>query len=94
LATKLSALEVLHNICNMGTHDLPDMYAHNPRALDIHIRQITCAHVATIKCIILTEHSTKYHPTVRNVPRLDSTKLKYMHFIGFLQLLDTLLMSQ
>jgi len=35
LATRLSALEVLHNICNMGTHDLPDMYAH----------------VATIKCI-------------------------------------------
>jgi len=27
LATRLSALEVLHNICNMGTHDLPDMYA-------------------------------------------------------------------
>jgi len=26
------ALEVLHNICNMGTHDLPDMYARTPWA--------------------------------------------------------------
>jgi len=31
LDTRLSALEVLHNICNMGTHDLPDMYARSPR---------------------------------------------------------------
>jgi len=27
LATRLSALEVLRNICNMGTHDLLYMYA-------------------------------------------------------------------
>jgi len=33
----------------MGTHDLPDMYARSPRALGIHIRQITRAHVTTIK---------------------------------------------
>ena len=37
----------------MGTGDLPNMYALSPRvwgprALGIHIRQITCAHVATI----------------------------------------------
>ena len=34
----------------MGTRDLPDMYALSPRALGIHIRQITRAHVTTIKC--------------------------------------------
>jgi len=28
-------LWVLHNICNMVTHDLPDMYAHSPPALGI-----------------------------------------------------------
>jgi len=33
LTTRLSALEVLHNICNMGTYDLPDMYACSPWAL-------------------------------------------------------------
>ena len=39
--------------CNMGTSDLPDMYAQSPRAAGpraegIHIRQITSAHVTTI----------------------------------------------
>ena len=39
--------------CNMGTRDLPDMYAQSPRAAGpraegIHIRQITSAHVTTI----------------------------------------------
>ena len=39
--------------CNMGTGDLPDMYAQGPRAAGprtegIHIRQITSAHVTTI----------------------------------------------
>ena len=48
---RLSALtEVLHNSCNTGAHDLPDMYAHSPQALSIHIRQITHAHVLTIDC--------------------------------------------
>jgi len=51
LATRLSALEVLHNICNIGTHDLPDTYARSPRALSIHIRQISRAHVTNIKCM-------------------------------------------
>ena len=37
---------MLHISCNIGTHDLPDMYALSPRAcgpwaLGIHIRQIT-----------------------------------------------------
>jgi len=43
LATRLSTLEVLHKICNMDTHELPDMYAHSPRALGITIRKITSA---------------------------------------------------
>ena len=37
--------EVLHISCHMGTHDLPDMYALSPRALGIHIRQITRAQI-------------------------------------------------
>ena len=32
---------MLHISCNIGTSDLPDMYALSPRALGIHIRQIT-----------------------------------------------------
>jgi len=28
----LLALEVLHNSCNMGTRDLPEIYAQSPRA--------------------------------------------------------------
>ena len=46
----------------MGTRDLPDMYALSPRAcgpraLGIHIRQITRAHVTTIKCNWLSKTS-------------------------------------
>ena len=40
--------EVIHNTCNMGARDLPDMYALSPRASGIHIRQIPRAHVTTI----------------------------------------------
>ena len=41
-----------YNSCNMGTSDLPDMYAQSLRFTDliakgIHIRQITSAHVTT-----------------------------------------------
>ena len=32
---------------NMGTSDLPNMYAQSPRAEGIHIGQITSAHVTT-----------------------------------------------
>ena len=39
--------DVLHNSYNMGTCDLPDMYARSPGALDIHIGQITHTHVTT-----------------------------------------------
>ena len=52
---------MLHISCNIGTRDLPDMYALSPwalgihdmyalspRALGIHIRQITSAYVTTI----------------------------------------------
>jgi len=58
LATRLSALEVLHNICNMGTSDLPDMYARSPQAFGIHIRQITRAHVTTIKYTTILKNCT------------------------------------
>ena len=41
---------MLHISCNIGTCDLPDMYALRPAALalGIHIRQITRAYVTTI----------------------------------------------
>ena len=35
------------NSCNIGTSDLPDMYAQSLRAEGIHIRQITSAYVTT-----------------------------------------------
>ena len=40
------------NSCNIGTCDMPDMYAQSPRAAGpraegIHIRQITSAYVTT-----------------------------------------------
>ena len=41
-------LEVIHNTCNMGARDLPDMYVLSPQASGIHIRQIPHAHVTTI----------------------------------------------
>ena len=31
---------MIHITCNMGSRDLPDMYALSPRALGMHIRQI------------------------------------------------------
>ena len=40
MATKLLALtEVLHISCNMGTHDLPEMYAYSPQAVHWHTFQ-------------------------------------------------------
>ena len=49
---------MLHISCNIGTRDLPDMYAlspraYGPRALGIHIRQITRAYVTTITYIYI-----------------------------------------
>ena len=38
----------------MCTSDLPDTYAHSPRALGIHIRQITGAHVTVITYVVLS----------------------------------------
>ena len=48
--------EVIHITCNMGSRDLPDMYALSPQAcglwaLGIHIRQIPPAHVTYNLCI-------------------------------------------
>ena len=50
-------LEVLHNICNMGSRDLPDMSAlalghYTPSGSCVHIRQITPAHVTYITCMM------------------------------------------
>ena len=43
---------MLHISCNIGTCDLPDMYALGP-ALGIHIRQITRAYVTTITYVCI-----------------------------------------
>ena len=48
---------MLHISCNIGTRDLPDMYALSPQALGIHIRQITRAYVTTVAyCYISLEN--------------------------------------
>ena len=49
----IARFNYIFDSCNMGTSDLPDMYAQSPRAAGpraegIHIRQITSAHVTTI----------------------------------------------
>ena len=51
---------MLHISCNIGTRDLPDMYALspqtcNPQALGIHIRQITHAYVTIITYLIVIQ---------------------------------------
>ena len=48
---------MIYITCNMGAHDLPDMYALGPRASGIHIRQIPCAHVTTITYVYIYEIS-------------------------------------
>ena len=48
----------------MGTHDLPDVYALSPQALGIHIRQITCAHVTTIKYVSKPRLIAGQHVTI------------------------------
>ena len=53
--------EVLHNICNMRSRDLPDMSALAlghcaPLCSCVHIRQITPAHVTYITCTVQTVH--------------------------------------
>ena len=45
----ISLMEQLHDSCNVGTRDLPDMYTLSPLALGKHIRQITFVHVTTLK---------------------------------------------
>ena len=49
----------------MGTRDLPDMYALSPRALGIHIRQITRAHVTTINKLL--QNPLKYGFTGKEI---------------------------
>ena len=64
---------MLHISCNIGTRDLPDMYALSPRAygpwaLGIHIRQITRAYVTTITYILETGiYVTGFRKTDHNV---------------------------
>jgi len=82
LATRLSVLEVFHNICNMGTHDLPDMYALSPR------RQITRAHVTTIKYTYREgEYPTLYCPIKMHcVLMLHHTRILQYNFSKLQQL--------
>ena len=48
-------LKVLHNICNMATCGLSDVFTLSPQAyVYIHIGQTTCAHVIITKRKCLT----------------------------------------
>ena len=63
--------KVLHNICNIGTHGLPNMYpsALGPVALGprgAHIRQTTHAHVTNTNCKHLQNKSYIYLSKVIN----------------------------
>ena len=63
---------MLHSSCNIGTHDLPDMYALSPRAcgpraLGIHIRQITHAYVTTITYCILCGRIKGYNSSITTI---------------------------
>ena len=63
---------MIHIICNMCSHDLPDMYtlspwACGPRASGIHIRQIPRAHVTTIT---YNTYSNTIHKNASRVFRL------------------------
>ena len=58
--------EVIHNTCNMGARDLPDMYALSawacgPQASGIHIRQIPHAQVTTITCTHMNTDILELH---------------------------------
>ena len=52
--------------CNMGAHNLPDMYTLSPWASGIHIKQIPCAHVTiiTYTTTIDSRWSVVYYCTV------------------------------
>ena len=67
---------MIHITCNMGSRDLPDMYALSPwdcgpRALGIHIRQIPPAHVTTYTS---TEQQTLLNEAVSFRTRIIFTK--------------------
>ena len=53
---------MLHIFCDIGIHDLPNMYALSPRALGIQIKQITHAYVTTIASIPHPTDTTKCTP--------------------------------
>ena len=55
---------MLHISCNIGTCDLPDMYALSPRALGIHIRQITLLQLLRITLIIYSIIITHNIPNI------------------------------
>ena len=61
---------MIHNSCNMVIHDLPDMYALGPAALDlqayIHIRQIPHGHVTTITYSLVKNKETRICMLLRN----------------------------
>ena len=61
--------DFLHYSCNIGTCDLPDMYAQSPRAKGIHIRQITSAYVTTITN---TSFATQKDSTLAMCPNINS----------------------
>ena len=80
----LSYKQVVHNSCNMGTRGLSDIYtlsprACGPRALDVYIRQTTCAYVTNIIIIYIYYIKLKSCLSVRPSVRLSVTSVS-RHF--------------
>ena len=75
---------MIHITCNMGSQDLPDIYALSPRASGIHIRQIPPTHVTTytqIMYILVCSSCSRnvwlpenLHPTFCNVFQLATSQ--------------------
>ena len=63
---RCGAKAITCNSYNMGTSDLPNMYAQSPRAAGIHIRQIMSAYVTTtVMALLFTgRYFHKFHEKV------------------------------
>ena len=84
---------MLHISCNMGTRNLPDMYALSPQACGprawayisgIHIRQITRAYVTTITCTCISVTFTvpEYIPSP-SCKEGTTVSYMYSHLVSF-----------
>ena len=68
-------MEVLHISCNMGTRDLPDMYALSPRASG-HTYQTNPSCPCMLQLIHVTYHSL-YHSYVATIYSFNNGSLQF-----------------